>query len=44
MPMIDIPVASLGPGQYALTDGCPQIKPFTGAVLRQLYPSRTYFL
>ena len=43
-PMVEAPVASFGVGQYALTDGCPEIKPLDDATLAALYPTRTNYL
>ena len=44
-PMVAAPVASFGPGQYALTGDCTdQIKPFRAKVLSALYPSRAAYL
>jgi hypothetical protein len=44
-PMVEVPIASFGPGQYALTGDCTdQIKPFSARVLRKLYPSRADYL
>lgn len=44
MPMVEVPVASFGPGQYALTGRCPEIEPFDPETLRSLYPSKRYYL
>lgn len=44
-PMIQVPVASFGIGQYALTGDCTsQIVPFDQATLAALYPSKAYYL
>jgi hypothetical protein len=44
-PMIQAPVADLGPGQYALTGDCTdQIKPFDATTLSSLYPTRAAYL
>jgi hypothetical protein len=44
-PMIQVPVADLGPGQYALTGDCTdQIVPFDAATLSSLYPTRAAYL
>ena len=39
-PMVDVPVATFGPGQYSLTDGCPEIVPFDESTLAALYPTK----
>lgn len=43
-PMMQVPVASFGVGQYALTGSCPEIAPFDDATLAALYPSRDFYL
>jgi hypothetical protein len=44
-PMVDVPIASFGPGQYALSGDCTdQIKPFSARVLSRLYSSRADYL
>jgi hypothetical protein len=43
-PMMQVPVASFGVGQYALTGDCPEIVPFDDTTLDALYPNRTYYL
>ncbi|MFN8196115.1 MAG: alpha/beta hydrolase domain-containing protein [Nocardioidaceae bacterium] len=44
-PMVEVPVASFGPGQYALTGDCAdQIKPFDATTLASLYPTRADYL
>jgi hypothetical protein len=44
-PVVEVPVASFGPGQYALSGDCTdQIKPFSRRTLRQLYPTRAVYL
>jgi hypothetical protein len=44
-PMVEAPVASFGPGQYALTGDCTtQIVPFSSATLSSLYPTRANYL
>lgn len=43
-PMVEVPVATFGPGQYALTDGCPEIVPFDPATLAALYPTKAAYL
>jgi Alpha/beta hydrolase domain len=40
LPMVAVPVASFGPGQYALSGSCPQIAPFAPEILGQLYRNR----
>ena len=39
-PMVEVPIATFGPGQYALTDGCPEIVPFDASTLASLYPTQ----
>lgn len=43
-PMVEVPVATFGPGQYALTGDCPEIVPFDESTLSSLYPTRASYL
>ncbi len=44
LPMVAVPVASYGDGLYALTDGCPEIVPFSDEKIRELYATREIYL
>lgn len=37
MPMVEAPIANFGTGTYALTDGCPEMTPFSKETLKALY-------
>ena len=43
-PMVEVPVASFGPGQYALTGSCPEIEPFDSSTLSALYPTKAFYV
>ena len=43
-PIVEVPVASVGVGQYALTGDCPEIQPFDQVTLDALYPNRANYL
>jgi hypothetical protein len=44
-PMVQAPIATFGPGQYALTGDCTdQIVPFDAATLSSLYPTKAIYL
>jgi hypothetical protein len=44
MPMVAVPVAAFGMGEYALTGTCPNIVPFSPQVLGQLYTSKADYV
>jgi hypothetical protein len=43
-PMVEVPVASFGVGQYTLSGTCPEIVPFDEQTLDALYPNRSNYL
>jgi hypothetical protein len=43
-PMVEVPVATFGPGQYALAGDCPEIVPFDWSTLSALYPTKADYL
>jgi hypothetical protein len=45
LPMVQVPVAKFGAGQYALSGDCTsQIVPFDSTTLSSLYPTKAYYL
>jgi hypothetical protein len=39
MPMVEVPINSYGEGHATLSDGCPELKPFSTEKLKALYPT-----
>ena len=40
LPMVSVPVTSFGEGRPTLSDGCPELVPFSSEMLQALYPSQ----
>lgn len=39
MPMVAVPINSYGEGRATLSDGCPELQPFSVSALKSMYPS-----
>ena len=44
MPMFAVPIATFGEGHYVLSNGCPEIVPFSSEKLRELYGSNAQYV